>query len=78
MLKNAADSHFLQTDGCTSLLFMWPINIFSSGISTIPQPRDDTKSCAGSDDFFVNIAADMWSCGEIIAGRRIFFWGVTQ
>ena len=37
LLKNLGHSHFLQTDGRTSLPFMQPINIFI-GISAILQP----------------------------------------
>ena len=42
LLKNAARSHFLRTDGRANLSSMRQLNTLS-GISTIPQPRSNTS-----------------------------------
>ena len=41
LLRNTGPSHFLWTDGCASLPFVQPINIFCRN-SAIPQPRSNT------------------------------------
>ena len=42
VVKNAASSNFLQTDGCASLSFMQPINILCR-FSVVLQPRSITE-----------------------------------